>query len=473
MYRQVVITYGPDGKPTGETVYVFDFKTKREVVFDPGIWADRIVYIPPSPLDGGPYNHPPGGPQPHKNLYLPNTMGFGGIPLDDIGNHKFDCQSMSDGLRWMYKLHSTAVSFYVDPAHSVIWSQPSLNWYELFPGNTGAGSNPKVDASSIAWIGAAGTNTFYAAEGRTHDFYLCVPRGVLYDKLQSLPDAHDLGSTNNTVSFAHYSLSGVTADLTDQIISQGYGHRVYFNIQNFEGTRFNDTLIGDEQDNRLRGGAGMDILNGRGGNNLLNGGTGWDFVNYGEAPHAVYVNLELGSGVNGYGGFDRLLNIESANGSNYDDILVASNHVTTELFGEDGNDRLLGGSGINGSVSFLRGGRGEDHFFAGTGRTIMTGGGETDTFSFSNLNSQDVISDFIVGEISSGGDQLDFHALFSGHGLTGIAALQSIRMVVQGNDTIVQVNFADHDTPHWQGMVTLQGVHTTLDQLNQHHQIIT
>ena len=64
---------------------------------------------------------------------------------------------------------------------------------------------------------------------------------------------------------------------TKQVIDDGYGFSA--TAVNFEvvgGSDFNDTLVGNADDNVLGGNAGNDVLYGGAGNDLLYGGDGWD-----------------------------------------------------------------------------------------------------------------------------------------------------------------------------------------------------
>ena len=51
-------------------------------------------------------------------------------------------------------------------------------------------------------------------------------------------------------------------------------------IENGNGTQFNDSIVGNQQDNVLAGGAGDDVLEGRSGDDTLTGGFGNDIYRY-------------------------------------------------------------------------------------------------------------------------------------------------------------------------------------------------
>lgn len=140
-------------------------------------------------------------------------------------------------------------------------------------------------------------------------------------------------------------------------------------IENATGGSSNDTLIGDNGDNVLDGGAGVNALYGLAGNdffaggtstggiNQLWGGTGTNTVDYSEIS-SVRVDLGAGSGhvLNGTAFVlaDQMVDIQNAIGGVGNDRLI----------GNDGDNRLDGGLGQNalyglGGNDVLVGGLGE------------------------------------------------------------------------------------------------------------------
>ena len=169
-------------------------------------------------------------------------------------------------------------------------------------------------------------------------------------------------------------------------------------IENVRGSKYDDTLIGDEGDNRLTaesgddqlsggagkdtlsGGAGEDVLKGGEGNDGLFGGAGTDRIEGGEgndwinggegadqldggegkdtaayysSKSGVEINLAKGEGKGGEAEGDKLKDIENVRGSKHDDTLIGDegdNRLTAEsgddkLIGGEGNDTLIGGAG--------------------------------------------------------------------------------------------------------------------------------
>ncbi len=145
------------------------------------------------------------------------------------------------------------------------------------------------------------------------------------------------------------------------------------------------TLQGSDVDDQITGGAGNDTLLGGGGGDALDGGAGFDFAVYWTSGSAVGVQLFAGTANDGFGGTDRLSNIEGIIASAFDDILLGSG-LTDVLVGLDGADTLQGLAGddaLNGNAGNdqITGGEGNDTVFAEGSRADYTvaaiGGGFT------------------------------------------------------------------------------------------------
>lgn len=164
------------------------------------------------------------------------------------------------------------------------------------------------------------------------------------------------------------------------------------NIENITGTEFKDIIQGSNGDN---------VIKGAGGGDYINGGSGFDTVSYfGSTADGYGVNVRLDKGFSvsmldkasyswsdmltaikrGDIVSDKLVNIEAAIGSKYNDSIQGSkedNYLSGAqgadfLNGGDGDDTLIGGSGSDRLV----GGNGNDTFFADeTDRPINGGSG--------------------------------------------------------------------------------------------------
>lgn len=145
----------------------------------------------------------------------------------------------------------------------------------------------------------------------------------------------------------------VTADLSTGI-AVGDGSDTLVNIQGLVGSRFDDTLIGDDSAwNSLYGEEGNDTLLGQGGSDFLVGGVGDDTIDGGlgvdiassyQATGPIVANLAAGTATGD--GTDSLVNVEGIEGSPYDDT-ITGNGVSNYLFGGPGNDLIDGGPGMD------------------------------------------------------------------------------------------------------------------------------
>ena len=214
-----------------------------------------------------------------------------------------------------------------------------------------------------------------------------------------------------SIDTADYSTSssGVTVSLATGAGSGGDAQGdTLVEIENLNGSGFNDVLTGDAGANVLDGGAGNDILAGGAGADTLIGGTGIDTADYSAATAGVTVNLATGVASDG----DTLSGIENLKGSGFNDTLTGNASANTldggagdDLFYADaGSDKFIGGYGSD-TV---------DYTFATAGITVnLTTGANSngDTLSgIENLtgsNFNDVLSGDAGANILNGGSGND------------------------------------------------------------------
>ena len=119
------------------------------------------------------------------------------------------------------------------------------------------------------------------------------------------------GAGIDTASY-RYAIATVVASLIDASVNEGeaWGD-TYYDIENIEGSIFDDVISGNNNDNQILGLNGNDLLEGHSGNDILNGGAGNDVV-IGGAGDDVLVyqlteNLSNIDSYNGDAGFDKLV----------------------------------------------------------------------------------------------------------------------------------------------------------------------
>ncbi|BBK45185.1 hypothetical protein STVA_52050 [Allostella vacuolata] len=147
----------------------------------------------------------------------------------------------------------------------------------------------------------------------------------------------------------------------------------------------NDWVVGSENADSIRGGAGDDTMMGMDGSDRLFGDNGNDVINGNRGDDEVH-------------------------GGNGDDTVMGG-QGNDWVFGDDGNDWLNGNLGndvVEGAAGndTLHGGQGMDQLLGGAGNDVLagdlgndtlTGGGGSDQFYFGAGSGQDEITDFTVG----------------------------------------------------------------------------
>jgi Ca2+-binding RTX toxin-like protein len=160
---------------------------------------------------------------------------------------------------------------------------------------------------------------------------------------------------------------GVVVNLVTGTATDNWGNQdVLRNIEQVEGSRFDDTLTGDAGDNYLIGGLGSD---------LITGNAGSDYAGYDRSggTSGITVSLTNGSGIvtGGYG-TDTLTGIENITGSYFDDVIsIGDTSIGGSIQGKAGNDVLTGGAGFQ-------------NLYGGSGNDTLDGGAGWDAANYSN-----------------------------------------------------------------------------------------
>ncbi len=212
-------------------------------------------------------------------------------------------------------------------------------------------------------FGATGQDKLYGEEGD--------------DTLEGFEglDHMDGGPGTDTVSYAHpFAQIGVRVNLTSGFGKGGHAEGdTYLSIENVIGSKFNDTITGNNESNVLFGHDSDDVIYGEGGDDILEGGPGNDkafggdgddkiisgfgsdeiyggaglnTVIYKFALRAVHVNLTAGITRLSALHQDRLYNITRVIGSDFNDTLIGDNGNNVFVLGA-GNNTIDGGPGID------------------------------------------------------------------------------------------------------------------------------
>ncbi|MGE4148405.1 MAG: hypothetical protein AB7E70_10515 [Hyphomicrobiaceae bacterium] len=173
----------------------------------------------------------------------------------------------------------------------------------------------------------------------------------------------------------------VTVNLQDGIATDSFGDTdTLTSIENATGGTLGDLLAGSNGDNIFRGLAGADTIQGAGGIDTVDYSRD---ANYGrlvemDGSAGVVVDLQAGTGQDGFGDTDSLLGIENVIGTAQGDT-ISGNTDNNRLEGLAGNDTLTGGAGSD----------------------ILDGGEGTDTADYSG--ETDVVNAFLFNVVDYGG----------------------------------------------------------------------
>jgi len=172
-------------------------------------------------------------------------------------------------------------------------------------------------------------------------------------------------------------------------------------IENANGTKYNDALVGNIYGNKLNGGDGDDIIYGSG--SALRDAVlhvtdlGIDEVGSINTDDGDYRKINVGGSLTSGGAPSETEVIDILKGGNGNDLLVSGDGIG-QLFGDDGNDKLWGGAGKD----YLDGGAGDDLLLSGQGNDRLIGGAGSDTLDGGDGN------DVIISSWNSGvGDQIN------------------------------------------------------------------
>lgn len=212
------------------------------------------------------------------------------------------------------------------------------------------------------------------------------------------------------------------------------------NIENLHGSRLNDRIAGDDQDNELWGHDGNDTIRGRGGDDILRGGLGLDTL-YGEDGNDIFLqddetvsdDIDGGAGLDtvdysamihpgrivapheyGFGieadlsrewvrkasalgvdYYDNVRNVENVIGTSMKDVLIGDAQANT-LMGQGGDDTVRGGDGDDllfggDGNDMLYGDAGNDTLYGGLGDDTLEGGAGNDWFGQTQAREHDVL----------------------------------------------------------------------------------
>ncbi|WP_434698627.1 beta strand repeat-containing protein [Pseudomonas sp. D1-1] len=150
------------------------------------------------------------------------------------------------------------------------------------------------------------------------------------------------GALGTDLASYEQSTSAVTIDLTTNVNAGDAAGDTFTAIEIYQGSSFNDTLLGSAKADIFIGGAGADVIDGR---------DGVDQVWYVNSAAAVDINLHTGVHQGGDAQGDVLTNIERVIGSQFNDSMTGDGQANwlegglggDTIYGGDGDDYIYGG----------------------------------------------------------------------------------------------------------------------------------
>jgi len=192
----------------------------------------------------------------------------------------------------------------------------------------------------------------------------------------------------------------------DNIVASGVGNNI---INAGEGA--NIIVTSGIGNNTITGGAGIDTITTMGaGDNIINAGDGANII---VTAGAGNNSITSGAGNDTITSMGAGISIISAGDGDDTITTVATSTSNNILNGGGGNDTITSGLG-------------NDTITGGAGNDTMTGGGGADVFKWSlGETGSDVIKDFGLAPVVSGGDALDLKDLLTGESASDAASLDA------------------------------------------------
>ena len=267
--------------------------------------------------------------------------------IDSEGIDSYNGGAGTDALNLSFS--PTGASVFLDESvNSDVSAEPTQNG-QLTPNPLPAGTTDAtaLEESLTDIEDITGTDFDDFLVGNAEDNIIVAGRGNDLVDGVSGSDILDGGAGIDTLSFLS-SPNAVTFDLSRQrgVQDLGPGLDTISNFENVVGSRFDDTLTGDDNDNDIKGGLGNDVIDGGMGSDTLDGGDGDDVLSGGRGEDTfVYRTfggtLNQGSDVlDGFDAFADMLDFRTT---------FSTLEEVTAAASQQGNDTLVS-LGQSGSV---------------------------------------------------------------------------------------------------------------------------
>ena len=193
--------------------------------------------------------------------------------------------------------------------------------------------------------------------------------------------------------------AAVNVNLTTGTATDGLGGTdTLTNIENVNGTEYNDTITGSAGVNFLVGAAGTDVISGGAGDDSILGDAGADTIDGGDGNDLLFGDADADL-ITGGAGNDTIV---GGNATDVGNDTVSGGFGNDLIFGSPNNDQLQGDVGNDTII----GGAGNDTIIGDAGNDLLWGDAGADRFIFAAAAGADTIADFEAGT-----DTIDLTAL--------------------------------------------------------------
>ncbi len=271
----------------------------------------------------------------------------------------------------------------------------------------GAGDDVLLGGEGDDWLeGGAGKDVLNGGSGHDVASYINSPDAVRIHMGTSFP--YDADPSNpvegDSIGDTFIEIEQVNGSLYDDMITgDGNANDLYGYNGNDKlfGSVGADNLFGMEGNDYLEGGPGEDTVEGGAGDDTIMGGTGNDHIYGGAGNDTLY-----GDGENAYWKGDGDTNY--IHGGDGNDTIIGS-HRVDYLWGEDGVDKIKGGAGTD----FIDGGDGDDVLEGEEGNDTLIGGADQDVLYGGAGN--DSLEGGQGNDVLFGGEGVDTYAWSTGN----------------------------------------------------------
>ena len=313
------------------------------------------------------------------------------------GNDIYDGGEGINTVNYSHYLNGITVDFHAD-AHNELQTAGLKDSDSAIVSN---GSNHQVINDFYNIIGTDYNDTFISNSnnhafhgGKGNDTFISFGGNNLFDGGEGSNEVNygNVGghsfSTVNISPDIDINLNGVDIDLTkNKVLYNGWvdshgkeGHDDLLNIHTIYGSKFNDLIICDDNNNTIYGVAGDNVIKSGKGNNIIDGGVGHSVIDYSGIIQSVDVDLNTGIITKHGLGYDHITHVHTVIGSLGGGTLRGEDGASNNLIGTAGNTHFI----ANGGKNELSGGCGDNSYVLNNSVSTVYANGKSNSLSANN-----------------------------------------------------------------------------------------